>query len=137
MIARFTEANATNANFADKKFPAHQMIQGHIASHDVAAGVPGNKFDGILTLQSFNRLRLNQREFEVRLGLEECALLKGVPISFEPDTWNENRVIQRLYRRRRGSGDMDGLYFSVPHRNLLQLLIFFNDSNRLFENIDG
>jgi hypothetical protein len=68
------------------------MIQGNAASHNVAAGISGGKFDLIVASQRLNRLRLDQREFVIGLGLVEGALFEGVPISFEPNARNRNRL---------------------------------------------
>src|SRR5882672_7052333 len=92
------------------------MIQRHVASDDVAASFARVEFDVVFAPQRLNRLRLDQREFEIRLGLVERALLEGVTISFEPYTGNQNRTIQSLHRPCGGGGDVDRLHFPVPHR---------------------
>src|SRR5256885_15318291 len=93
VIAGFAQANAANANIANHELPAHQMIQRYVASDNIAASIARGKLDVVFALQRLNRLRLDQREFECRLGLVEGALLEGVTISFEPHTGNQNRVI--------------------------------------------
>src|SRR2546427_916934 len=92
------------------------MIQWYVSSDNVAASIARGEFDVIFATKSLNRLRLDQREFEIRLGLVERALLEGVTISFEPHTGNQNRVVQNPHRPCGGGGDVDRLHFSVPHR---------------------
>src|SRR5882672_1733107 len=118
VIARFAQTNAADAYISDDEFLAHQVVQWHIARHNVAASLAWSELDIVLAPQRFNRLRLDQREFEVRFGLEECALFKGVTISFQPDAGSQHRLIQSLNRPCGGGGDVDRLYFSVPHRVL-------------------
>src|SRR5258708_5150751 len=113
MIAWLAQANTADADIANRKFPAHQVIQPPLASDNVAASFAGGKFDVIFALQRLDRLRLDQRKFEIRLRLEESALLKGVTISFKPDAGNQNRLIQSLNRPDGGGGDVDRLHFSV------------------------
>ncbi len=75
VIARLAQADAANAHIADGKLPPYQVIQRDVASHDVAASITGSKLDLIVAPQRLNRLRLNQREFVIRLGLVEGAQL--------------------------------------------------------------
>src|SRR5208282_5349473 len=55
VIAGFTQADAANAHIADGKLPSHQVIQRHIARHDIAASVARSKLDVIVPPQRLNR----------------------------------------------------------------------------------
>src|SRR2546426_2665772 len=92
------------------------MIQWYVSSDNVAASLAGGEFDVIFATKRLNRLRLDQREFEIRLGLVERALLEGVTISFEPHTGNQNRTIQSPHRLLSAGGDVNRLHSSIPHR---------------------
>ena len=123
---------------ADDKFLAHQMIQRHVASHDVASSLARRR------VRCCNRGRsasIASASISVssKSGsrLEERALLESVSIAFQSDTGNRLRLIASLNRPGGGGGDVDGLYFSVPHRAPPLLLAFFDDRNRLFERVDG
>jgi len=74
VIAGFAQANAPNADLAIKNSMPTNLIQRHVASDDVAASFTRGEFDVIFAPQRLNRLRLDQREFEIRLGLVERAL---------------------------------------------------------------
>src|SRR5438093_2982809 len=116
VITRLAQTNAANTNITDHELPAHQMIQWYVSSDNVAASIARGEFDVIFATKSLNRLRLDQREFEIRLGLVERALLEGVTISFEPHTGNQNRTTQSPHRLLSAGGDVNRLHSSIPHR---------------------
>ena len=90
MIARLAQADAANAHIADGKLPAHQVIQRYVASHDVAASFTRQQFDLIVPPQRLNRLRFNQREFVIRLGLVERTYLQRVSVTLKPCARNRH-----------------------------------------------
>src|SRR5258706_15861838 len=113
--AGLAQADASNAYIADGELFAHQMVQRDVARHDVAARFAGSKLDLIVPLQGFNRLRLNQREFEIRLGLVERAQLQRVAITVKARARNRRRVGNRLRWSFGSGGDMNRFHRSVRH----------------------
>ena len=64
------------------------MIEGEVAGDDVAARVAGSEIDAVVAVEGFDGLSLDESEFEVGLGLEECALLEGIAVAIESDAGN-------------------------------------------------
>src|SRR5258708_12643776 len=90
--AGLAQADASNAHIPDGELFAHQMVQRDVARHDVAARFAGSKLDLIVPLQGFNRLHLNQREFEIRLGLVERAQLQPLAITVNARARHRRRL---------------------------------------------
>src|SRR5258708_8987913 len=91
------------------------MVEGEVGRHDVAARFAGSKLDLIVPLQGFNRLHLNQREFEIRLGLVERAQLQRVAITVKARARNPRRLGNRLRWSFASSADMNRFPRSAPH----------------------
>src|ERR1019366_3829507 len=93
----------------------HEVIQRYVASHDVAASFAGSQLDLTVPPQRLNRLRLNQREFVIRLGLEEGAQLQRVSVTLKPRAQNRHHLSNCLHLPLGGGGDVNRFHSSGPH----------------------
>ena len=68
------------------------MIQRDSARNHIAPRVRRGEFYVVFAAQRFNRFRLDQSEFEIRLRLVECALPKAYRSPSSPTPGMQNRL---------------------------------------------
>ena len=115
MFAGLAEANTTDADVADCELAADQMIEGDAAGDDVAAGVAGSEVDAVVAVEGFEGFSLDESEFEVGLGLEECALLEGIAVAIESDAGNRLDGADGVGGTGGFGSDVNGFDDSVGH----------------------
>ena len=71
MSTGLTQPYATDPHLADTKLPPHEMIEGHTARDQVEADFPAIEVHVIVAPERFDRLALNQGEFEIREWFEK------------------------------------------------------------------
>src|SRR5580704_6259307 len=129
MLARLAETRAAHEHGADPEFTVDEMIEWDTGRRDIAAGVGGDELDPEpfpLSVEHaaekrFDGLNLDQRDFapavarffRVEPGSGE------IPIALEPASRERPRFGDRLHRRRRFRGDMDGDDGPFPHATIL------------------
>src|SRR6058998_2517434 len=65
--ARLAQAQPFHPRRPDAEFPAHEVVEGHTARHDVPPDLPRGNGDSNIAVSRLHRLRLNEGELPVSL----------------------------------------------------------------------
>ena len=117
VAARLAESEAAQGRFADPEETAHQVIESHVASCDVAPALRGVDFQRVVPGQRLERLRFDQRDLAVGPVLARVgAGPKEVPISLDAAARDRSNRFGSLHPGARGGSDVERHHSSCPHR---------------------
>src|SRR2546430_6032214 len=91
------------------------MIEGHTARDQVAADFPGIEVHVIVAPERFDRLALNQGEFEIREWFEKGPLPQSVAVAFQSNSRYSSCLVERLHPLPGSSSDVNRFHRSSPH----------------------
>src|SRR6266576_894735 len=106
MRAGFAQSQAARLHPAKPELFAHQMIQRHAASHDVAPSVTQSVIDSEFSLNGFDGFDFDQGKLAVGLWLRKGSLVIVISIAFESSAGDRARFADYLNRRCRVGRDV-------------------------------
>ena len=95
------------------------MVQGHAARREVAASLPRVEVDLVVALQSFDGLRLDQRDFMPAAVVQvRRPVAAGVAVALNALAENDADFFLQLHGRLAPRAGVDGEDGSLPHGEL-------------------
>ena len=115
MSARLTQTDSLDPDLTDRELLSHEVIQRNSSSDNVAAGIAGSKVHPVVAFECFDRLSLDQRQFEFGERFEERSQLERVAVAFQSHTRNRQGLLDGARGRFGGCGNVDGFHGPFPH----------------------
>ena len=115
MTARLAQPDAANPDSANLEFLANQMIQRYAPRDHIAPRFRRRYHNLVFLLHGFERLSLDQGQFEIRFRFEEGALFEKVTVTLQTGARDGANLGDCLHSRFRVVRDEDGFDLTVPH----------------------